>query len=106
MEILGIIWAASIIHPTASAATAADDIAEHQLQQQDSISLESTAAWFNSLSDAYGWRLPGLDAYGAYGSYATLTRLLVPNFNTLTVASDSFDAQAALSPAEVVCISG
>ena len=100
MEILGIIWAASIIHPATSAATAADDIAEHQLQQQDSISLESTAAWFNSLSDAYGWRLPGLDAYGAYGSYATLTRLLVPNFNTLTVASDSFDASAALSPAD------
>ena len=98
MEILGIIWAASIIHPAASAATATDDIVEHQLKQQGSISLESTAAWFNSLSDAYGWRMSSLDAYAAYGSYAALTRLLVPGFNTLSVDSDSLSAVAEPQP--------
>lgn len=93
MEILGIIWAASIIHP-AAVATAADDMAEHQLQPQNPISLESTAAWFNSLSAAYGWRMSSLNADAAYGSYAALTRLLLPSFSTLAVDSDSVSAVA------------
>jgi len=82
MEILGIVWAASILAPSAVVASSTE-AAGRQSQQQQPIPLEATAPWFSSLADAYSWDIPVLGVEDAYSSYAQSTNWLVPDFGTL-----------------------
>jgi hypothetical protein len=88
MEILGIVWAASIINPATAITTSATAMAGRRPQQQQPTPIEETASWFTSLAHAYGWATPKLDATAAFSSYAASTSWLVPHLGQLEPASD------------------
>jgi hypothetical protein len=90
MEILGIVWAASIITPSPIVATTAELMGPHA-QPQESFLLEETVAWFNSLADAYRWRLSASEAPVAFVGQALSTNWLVPSLSPGPVDEDEGD---------------
>jgi hypothetical protein len=92
MEILGIVWAASIINPTPSIATAATDMVGRRPQQQQPTPIKETASWFTSLAYAYGWASPQLEATAAFSSYASSMSWLVPNLGQIELTPDNISS--------------
>lgn len=86
MEILGIVWAASIVNPSVVAASAMDVAGRSKLQHLTSI--EETASWFDSLAQAYGWSLPSF-VEAASSRYVSSTSWLVPNLSEIDFAQES-----------------
>ncbi|HEY9889784.1 MAG TPA: septal ring lytic transglycosylase RlpA family protein [Candidatus Obscuribacterales bacterium] len=80
MEILGIVWAASIINPTSAVAKALE---AGRKSPHQPILIEETASWFNSLASAYGWANPRPSAGAAHSSAGALTSWLVPDLQRL-----------------------
>ena len=79
MEILGIVWAASIITPSSVLAATTNTVERQTLQ--DPIHLEETASWFNSLASIYGWSTSAIDRGSAYTNAALSTSWLATNLS-------------------------
>ncbi|MEM6519532.1 MAG: septal ring lytic transglycosylase RlpA family protein [Cyanobacteria bacterium P01_C01_bin.70] len=58
MEILGIVWAASILHPASTAAKSTNNVHTPSAQQQESSLMHDDSWWLRSLQTAYGWVTP------------------------------------------------
>lgn len=93
MEILGIVWAASILTPSSILASSSE-IAGRRSQQQF-IPIEETAPWLSSLTDAYGWAFSMLEVETAYSSYAQSTNWLVPDFSRMEQPEGGIDTAKA-----------
>ena len=77
MEILGIVWAASIMNQP-SPATAAMGMTGSESQYQHPAPVEGVASWFTSLAQAYGWAAFPIEPIAAHSSYLIATSWLAP----------------------------
>ena len=77
MEILGIVWAASILNQS-SPATATVAMTGSESQYQHPAPIEGVASWFTSLAQAYGWAAFPLEPMAAHSRYVTATSWLAP----------------------------
>lgn len=83
MELLGIVWAASIITPSAITASATEMIGR-RTQPLAPIPIEATAPWLTSLADVCGWAMPKFETEGGCAHpMAISTQALIPDLNLL-----------------------
>lgn len=89
MEILGLVWAASLLNQTASTAPMIAPQALDALggSPQDEVfgGIEGmdVSEWFIPMAQAYGWHLPEATPGAQFSSYTPLTSWLVPPRSTL-----------------------
>ncbi|MGF1523812.1 MAG: septal ring lytic transglycosylase RlpA family protein [Leptolyngbyaceae cyanobacterium] len=83
MEILGIVWAASIINQSAVSSSEVEVVGSEPRQHQLALA-EGAASWFTPLAQAYGW--------GVVEASSILHSNYV--FNTSWLATDSADSES------------
>lgn len=106
MEILGLVWAASIINQQAPVVMATG-LGNHEFRQQPPVPIEGIAYWFESLVQVYGWGTANLEPTAAFSSYASTTSWLVPSLSSVTLTPARFDvSNPAFSPLSPVISSG
>ncbi|MDB9524619.1 septal ring lytic transglycosylase RlpA family protein [Oscillatoria sp. CS-180] len=92
MEILGIFWAASILH-SSSVMAIASDVIGRESQQHPSVATEGTAAWLNSLMPAYRRIVSASDVNTIYRSYVTSASWLLPNLSRAESLDESVSSE-------------
>ncbi|MEM9002414.1 MAG: septal ring lytic transglycosylase RlpA family protein [Cyanobacteria bacterium P01_F01_bin.86] len=97
MEILGIVWAASIINQS-SPAPSEMELASIEPQRQQPVSVEGTVSWFTSLAQAYGWEMIDSGPPIPRSEYVFNTSWLVSNLSNTDVESGISSATDATEP--------
>jgi hypothetical protein len=77
MEILGLVWAASLLNPSGSLADTAPPIVI------DSPALAEVSGWFVPLAQAYGWASASLTVTARFKTYGDSASWLIPNATAL-----------------------
>ncbi len=90
MEILGIVWAASIITPSSIIASATDMIGRRTQLPESPIPVEAAAPWLASLVEA---SLPVPDTATLPTPQGSTTSLLISNADTLAVVDETDTTQ-------------
>lgn len=90
MEILGLVWAASIINPSSVA-----KVDERDALQQPSASSQGIGPGLTTLTQVYGWDTLYLEPSAAFSSYASTASLLTPNFSQMALLPETVSKEAA-----------
>jgi hypothetical protein len=89
MEILGLVWAASLLNQSGSIA----DTTSNVPSAIDAPALAEVSQWFVPLAQAYGWATAPLSAPVAFRDYGDTDSWLIPNATAITpqpLAGDLF----------------
>lgn len=102
MEILGLVWAASVINQPSSFPNGWA-VGAGQPQDHQATTIDGMASWFTSLAQAYGWTTDRSPAAGAFSSYVSPMSWLMPNVGRVKLPQPLTDSEpsvevAAFSP--------
>lgn len=84
MEILGLVWAASLLNPSGSLADTS-----HHPQTISAPALAEVSQWFTPLAQVYGWSASPLSATARFSHYGDTASWLVPDVAS-TIATQPF----------------
>lgn len=95
MEILGLVWAASIIN-SSSVASSVAKIDERDALQQPFASSQGIGTGLTTLTQVYGWDTFYLDPSAAFSSYASTASLLTPSFSQMALLPETTSREAVV----------
>jgi hypothetical protein len=87
MDILGLVWTASLLNQSASP-TPAIAPTGHPLAAEANLGNADVSTWFVSLAEVYGWEQDDLRPTALFSTYASLQSWLLPTPSTLAVLPD------------------
>lgn len=96
MELLGLVWAASLLNQATPVAEASDT--GRSSYAEEPAPLIGPAAWFTSLAQVHGWVPASHSSFEVYRRYGLIASWLTPEVETVTPLLSSQPATEAIPP--------